>query len=94
MLRERRSSRDLGDADPSADVVRQRRKQVSIPAEDVLDIGDVVQDRTADDHALLPDRMAPERERRDHAEVAAATTQRPEQVTVRLLARGDKATVG
>ena len=45
-------------------------------------VGDVVEHRPADDHAVLADRVAAEREGRDHAEVAAAAAQRPEQVGV------------
>jgi hypothetical protein len=37
--------------------------------------------------------MAAKRERGDDPEVAAASSQRPEQVRVRVGARGDKATV-
>ena len=63
----------------AAQLVRQRREQVPIPPEEVLDIRDVVQHRSADDHAVLTDRMAAERERGDDPEVAAASSQRPEQ---------------
>ena len=94
MLREGRAGRDLGDADPAVEVVGQRRQQVAIPAEQVLDVGEVVQHRSADDHALLTDRMAAEGEGGDHAEVAAATAQRPEQIGVGLRAGGDEAAVG
>ena len=56
--------------------------------------GNSLQHRPTDDHAVLTDRMAAERERGDDTEVAAATPQRPKQITVRLRTRGDKATVG
>ena len=83
MFRERRSGGDLRDTDPRADVVRQRRQQVPIPTEEILDIRDVVEHRPADDHAVFTDRVAAERERGDNPEVAAASSQRPEQVRMR-----------
>ena len=46
-------------------------------------VGEVVEDRTADDQAVLADGVAAEGERGDDAEVAAAAAQRPEQVRVR-----------
>ena len=77
VFREWQGGGDLGDTDPRADVVRQRREQVPIPPEEVLDIGDVVEHRSADDHAVLTDRMAAERERGDDPEVAAASAAAP-----------------
>jgi hypothetical protein len=62
MFREMRGGGDLGDADPCAQLVRQRGEQVSIPPEEILDIRNVVQHRSADDHAVLTDRIATERE--------------------------------
>jgi hypothetical protein len=53
-LWERRGSRDLGDADPSAQVIGKGRKQVAVPAEEVLNICDVVEHRPADDYAAFP----------------------------------------
>ena len=94
VLGERRGSRDLGDADPPIQLLGKGREQVAVPAEQVLSRGDVVQHRAADDGAVLPDWMAAEREGGDHTEVAAATAQRPEQITVRLFAGGDETAVG
>ena len=94
MFGEWRPRRNDGDTDPAAELLRQCREQFAIPPEQVFDVCYVVQHRTADDHPLLAYRMAAERERGDHAEVAAATAERPEQVGVRLGACLDEAAVG
>ena len=44
--------------------------------------------------STVPDRMRPELERGDDAEVAAAATYRPEQIVVLASAGGDDAAVG
>jgi hypothetical protein len=94
VFREWRGGGKLRNTNPRADLFRQCREQIPIPPEDVLGIGDVVQHWSADDHPVLTDRMAAEGEGGDDPEVAAASSQRPEQVRVRVGARGDKATVG
>ena len=68
------AERDLGYADPPAQLIRQRREQIPIPPEQILDIGDVIQHRSADDHAMLTDRMTAECERGDDPEVATASS--------------------
>ena len=73
---------------------RQRRKQFAVPAHDLGGVGEVVEDRAADHHAVLTDVVAAEGERGDDAEVAAAAAQRPEQVRVRGLARRHQRAVG
>ena len=90
----RRRRWDLSDADPPVQILGKCRQQIAIPPEEILDIRDVIEHWAADDHAAFPHRMAPEGERGDHAEVAATTPERPEQITVRLGARGDEAAVG
>ena len=93
-LGERRGRRDGQQADPAAQLFRQRRQQLAVPAHHLGSIRDVVQHGPADDHAVLADVVAAERERGDDAEVAAAAAQGPEQVTVGVLAGGHERAVG
>jgi hypothetical protein len=80
--------------DPAAQLFGQRWQQLTVPAHHLGGVGQVVQDRAADDRAVLADVLAAERERGDDAEVPAAAAQRPEQVGVGAFAGGDESAVG
>src|SRR5262249_10512737 len=59
--------------------------EVAIEAEDLRGVGRVPEDGPGQDGG--PDGVEAELERGDHAEVAAAASQRPEQIGVRILGR-------
>ena len=75
-------------ADPAAQLLGQRWQQLPVPAHHLGGVGEVVEDRAADDRAVLADVVAGEREGGDDAEVPAPAAQRPEQVAVGVLAGG------
>ena len=94
LLGERRHGRDGEQPDPAAQLLRQRRDQLPVPAHDLGGVGEVVEHRAADDRAVLADVVAAEGERGDDAEVPAAAAQRPEQVAVRARAGRHERAVG
>src|SRR5262249_13189074 len=86
LLGERRRWGGAEQRHPAAQFLRQRWQQLPVPAHHLWGVGQVVQDRAADDRAVVTDVVAAERERGDDAEVPAAAAQGPEQVAVGPLA--------
>ena len=91
LLRERVHRRHRLQADEGAELLRRGRQEVAVGRHDLLAVFGVPEDRPGIDHAH---RVGLEQEARDHAEIAAAAAQRPEQVRVLLRARGDETAVG
>ena len=91
LLGERWSRRDRQEGKEPADLVGCRGHEVAVPGQQLGGVVHVVQHRPGED---CRDRMAPERERRDDAEVPAAATQRPEEVGLAFGVGLDDRTVG
>src|SRR5215468_7214057 len=75
-----------------AELVGSVADEVAVEAEDLLGVGRVPEDGPGQDGG--PDGVEAELERGDHAEVAAASSQRPEQVGVLVLGRPQQLAVG
>src|SRR5215468_4480639 len=91
LLWKRRGWRNGHESYEPVDLVRLCRQEVPVPAYDVKRIVEVVEDRPCVDSA---DWVAAKRERGDDTEIAAAATDRPEQVGLALGVRLHSRTVG
>ncbi len=91
ILRERWRRRDDEDAEPAVEVLRRLGDEVAIPPHDLGGLVNRPEGRPADHRA---DRMQPEEERRDDAEVAASTPDRPKEIRMLVGVGRDKAAIG
>ena len=79
MFRERRSWRDSEKGEEAIQIIRRRRDQIAIPFHHVGCLAQFVEHGAAIDRV---DRMQLERKRSDHAKIAAAAAERPEQIRI------------
>jgi hypothetical protein len=92
LLRERRAGRNREEREEAGQRLRLCRQEVAVPAQELSRVADVVEHRSR--LHRLRDWMPAERERRDDAEVAAATANCPKKVGVALEIRLNDRSVG